>query len=74
MKFPNYTFGLFTGFCLGCLYFMVPTIIDSFSKPAEPQKPKSNFEVVANYQGCDIIRWENSMFAEYKYFLHCAKE
>lgn len=73
MRFPNYTLGLFAGFCLAGLCFMLPAIFDGFRKPAEPSKPKTNFEVVANYQGCDIIRWENSMLAEYKYFMKCPK-
>ena len=72
MKIPNYTLGLVTGFCLGCLYFMVPTIIDGFRQPAEA-KPKPDIEVVDTYNGCDIIRWTQSNFAEYKYFLHCDK-
>lgn len=38
----------------------------------EPEKVKSNFQVVDTYKGCDVVRWENSMLAEYKYFLHCA--
>ena len=73
MRYPQYVLGLFTGFCLAGLYFMLPAILDGFRTPAEPPKPKTNFEVVANYQGCDIIRWENSMFAEYKYFMKCSK-
>ena len=73
MKFPNYALGLFTGFCLAGFYFMLPAMVDGFRTPAEAQKPKTNFEVVANYQGCDIIRWENSMLAEYKYFMKCPK-
>jgi len=73
MKFSNYTLGLFTGFCLAGLYFMLPAIIDGFRNPPEPKPEPQRFEVVDNYQGCDIIRWENSMLAEYKYFMKCAK-
>jgi hypothetical protein len=73
MKFPNYALGLFTGFCLAGLYFMLPTIIDGFRTPAEPKPEPQRFEVVDNYKGCDIIRWENSMLAEYKYFMRCDK-
>jgi hypothetical protein len=32
-----------------------------------------NFEVVDTYKNCDVIRWTQSNFAEYKYFLHCPK-
>jgi hypothetical protein len=36
MKYPQYTLGLVTGFCLAALYFMAPAILDSF-KQSEPQ-------------------------------------
>jgi hypothetical protein len=39
----------------------------------QPVTPKSNFEVVDTYKGCDVMRWTQSNFAEYKYFLHCKK-
>jgi hypothetical protein len=38
----------------------------------QPDAPKSNFEVVDTYKGCDVVRWGNG-FADYKYFLHCSK-
>jgi hypothetical protein len=41
--------------------------INSSSPP-----PNTKFEVVDNYKGCDVVRWTQSNFAEYKYFLHCA--
>ena len=34
---------------------------------------KSSAEVVDTYKGCDIVRWTNHQFAEYKYFLYCEK-
>jgi hypothetical protein len=39
----------------------------------QPVTPKRNFEVVDTYKGCDVVRWTQSNFAEYKYFLHCKK-
>ena len=42
-------------------------------KPAEALDDKGTFTVVSQYKGCDIIRWTQSNFAEYKYFLHCDK-
>jgi len=44
-----------------------------FTREDEPQKPQSNFEVVDNYKGCEIVRWTQSNLAEYKYFLDCRK-
>jgi len=43
------------------------------NQPTEVTEPKSNFEVVDNYRGCDLIRWSNSQLAEYKYVLYCPK-
>jgi len=39
----------------------------------EVLEPKSNFEVVDNYRGCDLVRWTSSQLAEYKYVLYCPK-
>ena len=50
--------------------FVVFLIPEDNIKPVEP---KSNFEVVDNYKGCDVVRWTNNQLAEYKYFLHCDK-
>jgi len=38
----------------------------SGDKPLEP-----SFEVVDEYKGCDVIRYNQHEFAEYKYFLYC---
>jgi hypothetical protein len=42
-----------------------------FTQEDEPEAPKSNFEVVDTYKECEVVRWTQSNFAEYKYFLHC---
>lgn len=51
------------------------TILAFYMIKPEPQNhtvtPKSNFEVVDKYKGCDLVRWDNGMQAEYKYLLHC---
>ena len=73
MKFPNYTLGLFTGFCLAALYFMVPTIIDGFHKPVEPKPEPQRFEVVDEYKGCDVVQYNPDGSARYSYFLDCRK-
>ena len=31
------------------------------------------FEVVDQYEGCDVVRYAPHQVAEYKYFLHCEK-
>ena len=40
-------------------------------EPQQPVVPKSNFEVVDHYKNCDVVRWTQSNFAEYKWFLDC---
>lgn len=70
MKYPNYILGLVTGFCLAALYFMLPALFDTAEQPEQPES-KTNFTVIDTYKGCDVVRWENGMLAEYKYFLHC---
>ena len=61
----------------GVLIFLVAVMNGAVnwlkSQPAEVLGPKSNFEVVDNYRGCDLIRWSNSQLAEYKYVLYCPK-
>jgi hypothetical protein len=75
MKFPNYTLGLFTGFCLAGLWFLAPAIIESFqTKPAEAAAPTSNFTVVETYKGCDVVRYTVPTEARYHYFLDCTNE
>jgi len=74
MKYPQYTLGLVTGFCLGCLYFMIPPFIDSFrAKPVEAV-PTSNFTVIEKYKGCDVVRYTPDQSARYTYFLDCKNE
>ena len=61
---------------LGAIIGASITILALYMVKPEPQQPvasKSNFEVVDTYKGCDVVRWTQSNFAEYKYFLHCSK-
>ena len=61
---------------LGAIISASITILSLHMTKPEPQQPvasKSNFEVVDTYKGCDVVRWTQSNFAEYKYFLHCSK-
>jgi hypothetical protein len=45
----------------------------NFTTEDKSVAPKSNFEVVDTYKGCDVVRWHYSTLAEYKYFLDCEK-
>jgi hypothetical protein len=43
-------------------------------KPAEALEPKGTFTVVSQYKGCDVVQWQYTMLAEYKYFLDCTDD
>ena len=43
------------------------------NKLAEVLEPKSNFEVIDNYKGCDVVRYAAPNGANYHYFLDCQK-
>ena len=58
----------FTISVIGLLILFV-AIFGTFEET--PKEQSNNFEVVDSYKGCDVVRWENSSLAEYKYFLHC---
>lgn len=74
MKFPNYTFGLFTGFCLAFLYMILPGMIKGFQEPQQNVKtPDALIEVVDTYKECDILRYAPSSGAKYQYFMDCSK-
>ena len=51
--------------CILGFFVMRPT------QPVEALKPKSNFEVVDTYRGCDVVRYTDGSMATYKYFLDC---
>jgi hypothetical protein len=60
--------GVIIGVSLSIFIFFVYML-----KPnTQPITPKSNFEVVDTYKGCDVVRWDDG-FAEYKYFWDCKK-
>jgi hypothetical protein len=52
---------------------MLSVAVDTKDPKEQPITPKSNFEVVNTYQGCDVVRYAPHQAAEYKYFLHCPK-
>jgi len=70
MKKLDYGLGLLTGFALGSLFLLFPSFLEAF-KPPQKGVESPRFEVVDNYKGCDIVRWEPSGYAEYKFFLDC---
>jgi len=62
---------LLLGIVIGIAFI---TALSVFTQEDESEaSPKSNFEVVDTYMGCDVVRWHYSTLAEYKYFLVCEK-
>jgi hypothetical protein len=70
MKYSSYILGVFTGLAVSVLYSMIHIVIEA---PETPQKPQTTFEVIANYDGCDIVKMEKSNFYEPQYFMRCPK-
>lgn len=62
--------GIVCGMSFLSLFYMVNVALDT--KELQPQ-PKSNFEVVDTYNGCDVIRYTPDHSARYTYFLDCKK-
>ena len=70
--------GILLGFAIGTalvisigLYY---TIRQPVSNPvAEPVASRGTFKVIDHYKGCDLVQYQYSMLADYKYFLHCPK-
>ena len=73
MKSNDYYRAVLLGVIVGMASLSLLVLINP-GEDVKPVEPKSNFEVVDNYKGCDVVRWTNNQLAEYKYFLHCDKK
>jgi hypothetical protein len=77
MRNTDYYRTILLGIVLGMssltLVYMLSVAVDTKDPKEKPITPKSNFEVVDIYQGCDVVRYAPHQAAEYKYFLHCPK-
>jgi len=62
--------GIVCGMSFLSIFYMVNVALDT--KELQPQ-PKSNFEVVDTYNGCDVVRYTPDQSARYTYFLDCKK-
>ena len=61
------------GATIGVLSFLLLFYMLKFNEPAKVLEPKTNFEVVDNYKGCDVVRYAAPNGANYHYFLDCQK-
>jgi MFS superfamily sulfate permease-like transporter len=61
--------GVIIGVSLSIFSFFVYTL-----KPnSQPMTPKSTFEVIDTYKGCDVVQYTNEYLSHYNYFLDCKK-
>jgi hypothetical protein len=67
----DYYRAVLLGVIVGMGFLSLLMVINPGEDVKEPVSSKSNFEVVDNYKGCDVVQWHYSMLAEYKYFLIC---
>ena len=70
MKSTDYYRAVLLGVIVGMVFLSLIVMI-STRENAEALQPKSNFEVVDTYKGCDVLRYTDSSMATYKYFLDC---
>lgn len=65
----DWLLGTFCGFAAGCIMAAIYWP-DSSSLKEGVAPPR--FEVVDNYKGCEVVRYEANGMATYKYFLDCS--
>jgi hypothetical protein len=72
MTRTDYYRAVLLGIVIGMAFI---TAFSVFTQEDELEAPKSNFEVVDTYKGCDVVRWTGTHnLATYKYFLNCKND
>lgn len=61
------------GTMIAVLSFLLLFYMMRPNKSTKVTEPKSNFEVIDNYKGCDVVRYSPPNGANYHYFLDCQK-
>ena len=59
------------GAFLGMSFILLLYVVNVDVKPAVAQ---SNFTVVSQYNGCEVVRYTPDNSARYSYFLDCSKK
>lgn len=67
----DYYRAVLLGAVIGVVFVTGFYVFTTEDKPVEATAPKSNFTVIEQYKGCDVVQWHYGMLAEYKYFLYC---
>jgi hypothetical protein len=70
MNRTDYYRAVLLGIVIGIAFI---TAFSVFTQEDEPEAPKSNFEVVDTYKGCDVVRYTPTNASRYSYFLDCKK-
>ena len=76
MRNTDYYRATLLGVVIGMSFFTLCYMVFGVAldvKETQPEKPKSNFEVVDKYKNCDLLRWTDHQLADYKYVLYCPK-
>ena len=64
---------LVLGATVATLSFLLLFYMLKPNKSSKVLEPKTNFEVIDTYKGCDVVRYSPPNGANYHYFLDCQK-
>lgn len=67
----DYYRAVLLGVIVGMGFLSLFMVINPGEDVKEPVSSKSNFEVVDNYKGCEVVRYTPDNSARYTYFLDC---
>lgn len=70
MNRQDYYRAVLLGVIVGMGFLSLLMVINP-GEDVKPVEPKSNFEVVDTYKGCDVVRYTPDQSARYTYFLDC---
>jgi hypothetical protein len=69
----DYYRAVLLGAVIGIVFITGFYVFTTEDKPAEAAPPQSNFTVVEQYKGCDVVQYTPDHSARYTYFLDCKK-
>jgi hypothetical protein len=61
------------GTMIGVLSLLLLLYMLKQNQSTKVLEPKTNFEVIDTYKGCDVVRYSPPNGANYHYFLDCQK-
>jgi hypothetical protein len=68
-RFRRFILGLVSGSLFLALFFLFFGFVHNDQAPSK--EAGSNFHIVDQYKGCDLLRWSEHSAATYKYVLYC---